>query len=232
MTEANDQPPSGPPRGRFTIVYLIHEAFRRDLARLAGALRAPRTDPPRARALRAHWEFVDEQLHHHHSVEDDSLWPLVRPKLPGRDEALAVLDAMEAEHQKLLPGGRAVSAEFESFAVRPDQAAGTALAGHLDELATQLGAHLDSEELRCFPVVDEALTPEEFETFGKATAKAVGMRGSARFFPWIFDSADPVERAAVLSMPPPPVRLLCRYVWEPRYQRQAATLWGNSGDRS
>jgi hemerythrin-like domain-containing protein len=232
MTEANDQPPAGPPRGRFTIVYLIHEAFRRDLARLAGAVRAPRTGPPRARAFQAHWEFVDEQLHHHHAVEDDSLWPLVRPKLQGRDEALAVLDEMEADHRKLLPEGRAVSDEFESFAAQPDQAAGTALADHLDELATLLGAHLDSEESRCFPVIDEALTPEEFEAFGKATAKAVGMRGSARFFPWIFDSSDPVERTAVLSMPPPPVRLLCRYVWEPRYQRQVATLWADSGDRS
>jgi len=51
------------------------------------------------------------------------------------------------------------------------------------------------------------------------------MRGSAKFFPWIFDGADPVERSAVLTMPPPPVRVLCQYVWEPRYQRKVATLW-------
>jgi hypothetical protein len=36
------------------------------------------------------------------------------------------------------------------------------------------------------------------------------------------DAADgtavgPVERNAVLSMPPPPVRVRCRYIWEPRY---------------
>lgn len=230
MTEANEQPHAEPPRGRFTIVYLIHEAFRRDLARLSGAVRAPRTDPPRARALRARWEFVDDQLHHHHAVEDDSLWPLVRPKLQGRSEPLAVLDEMEADHRELLPVGRAVSDEFESFAARPDDAAGAALADHLDALAALLGKHLDSEESRCFPVIDEALTPEEFDSFAKATAKAVGMRGSARFFPWIFDSSDEVERAAVLSMPPPPVRLLCRYVWEPRYERQVATVWANGGD--
>ena len=51
------------------------------------------------------------------------------------------------------------------------------------------------------------------------------MRGSARFFPWIFDGADAVERDAVLQMPPAPVRILCRYVWEPRYERQVASLW-------
>ena len=90
-----------------------------------------------------------------------------------------------------------------------------------------MSAHLDDEETNCFPVVDEALSAEEFNAFGKATAKAVGMRGSARFFPWIFDGADPVERKAVLSMPPAPVRLLSTYAWEPRYKRQAAVLWAS-----
>ncbi len=63
------------------------------------------------------------------------------------------------------------------------------------------------------------------DSFGKATAKAVGMRGSAQFFPWIFEGAVPVERTAVLSLPPPPVRVLCRYIWEPRYHRRTARLW-------
>ena len=71
------------------------------------------------------------------------------------------------------------------------------------------------------------MSDEEFQAFGKATAKAVGMRGSARFFPWIFDGADPAERTAVLSMPPPPVRILCQYIWEPRYDRRTATLWAS-----
>jgi hypothetical protein len=77
------------------------------------------------------------------------------------------------------------------------------------------------------PLVDEALSPEEFNAFGNAAARAVGMRGSARFFPWIFDGANPVERQAVLSMPPSPVRVLSAYVWEPRYQRQSAALWAS-----
>ena len=35
--------------------------------------------------------------------------------------------------------------------------------------------------------------------------------------------------AAPCSMiPPPPVRVLCQYVWEPRYQRKVVTMWGAS----
>jgi hypothetical protein len=31
----------------------------------------------------------------------------------------------------------------------------------------------------------------------------------------------------VLSMPPPPVRILCQYVWEPRYSRTVGSIWAN-----
>jgi hemerythrin-like domain-containing protein len=223
--EQSEASGEGAPRGRFTIVYLIHEAFRRDIRRLNSAVRKTAMDPARASRLRSHWEFIDEQLHHHHTVEDDSLWPLVRPKLAGRTESLAVLDEMEADHLALLPHSRAVDEAMVTFASGPTATHGTELADRLDAFGDRLATHLDSEEVRCFPVIDEALSIDEFESFGKATAKAVGMRGSARFFPWIFDSADPIERQAVLQMPPPPVRLLCKYAWEPRYERQVATLW-------
>jgi Hemerythrin HHE cation binding domain len=192
---------------------------------LSSAVKAPGLDPERARQLGAHWAFVNEQLHHHHEVEDASLWPLVRPKLSGRDDELGVLTQMEAQHLVLLPLCGAISEGFAAMARQPSGDAGGDLAGLIDELGSQLGTHLDDEEQRCFPVIDQALTIEEFESFGKATAKAIGMRGSAKFFPWIFDDANPVECKAVLSMPPPPVRVLCRYMWEPRYERTVAKLW-------
>jgi hemerythrin-like domain-containing protein len=217
--------PAGPPRGRFTIVYLIHEAFRRDLTRLSASLRSSAPTPDRVRQLNDHWEFVNEQLHHHHQVEDASLWPLVRPKLAAREDELAVLTQMEEQHAILAPKCAAIDEGFRALAGRPDQQTSNDVADGLDSMGSALAAHLTDEETRCFPVIEEAMSEEEFASFGKATAKAVGMRGSARFFPWIFDGADPVERKAVLNMPPPPVRVLCQYVWEPRYKRQVAPLW-------
>jgi len=216
-----------PPRGRFTIVYMIHEAFRRDLARLSGALRAPALDKARTRRLADHWEFVNDQLHHHHRVEDESLWPVVRPKLAGQGEQLEVLHDMETQHLSLAPQDDAVTKGFSVLAAKPGDRAALDLADQVDVLGLDLATHLDDEEARCFPVIDQAMTEEEFQSFGKATAKAVGMRGSAKFFPWIFDGANPLERKAVLSMPPPPVRVLCTYVWEPRYRRQTAALWAS-----
>lgn len=218
-------PKAPPPRGRFTIVYLIHEAFRRDLARLRDAARATEPGTPTSRRLKAHWVFVNDQLHHHHEVEDASLWPLVRPKLAGQGDDLAVLDKMETQHAALEPECAAITESLESWCEGGTSEDTTNLIEHLDALSSLLSRHLDDEEALAFPVIDRAMGEAEFEAFGKATAKSVGIRGSAQFFPWIFDGAQPVERDAVLSLPPPPVRVLCGLFWEPRYQRRSALLW-------
>ena len=140
----DQQTPEG--RGRFTIVYLIHDAFRRDLRRLRGAVRAPGVAQARAQELRSHWEFVKDQLHHHHQVEDDSLWPLVRPKLAGDADQLAVLQSMEDQHQAQLPRNAVIDQAFASFAHKPDDAAGSELSDQIDQLGVELGAHLEDEE--------------------------------------------------------------------------------------
>ena len=211
MPDASSDPAGdGPPRGRFTIVYLIHEAFRRDLGRLSAALRAPRLNGGRGwPGSAASGDFVHEQLHHHHQVEDDSLWPLVRPKLAGHDAELAVLDQMEAQHRALLPEGEAIGVSLGALAASPTVASAGALADRLDRFGRELGAHLDDEETHCFPVIDEAMSEDEFSRFGKATAKAVGMRGSAKFFPWIFDGGRPPgTRRRALHAPAPRARPL------------------------
>jgi iron-sulfur cluster repair protein YtfE (RIC family) len=79
-----------------SMMFFLHTAFRRDLDRLATAVEAL-PDGARARGedLARRWEFVGEALHHHHTGEDEHLWPLARSKAP---DSAAVLDEMQAEH--------------------------------------------------------------------------------------------------------------------------------------
>ena len=67
-----------------------------------------------------------------------------------------------------------------------------------DTVSAELGvtAYADYRELLGRVDAVSIVTPTPYHF---AVAKAVGMRGSARFFPWIFDGADPVEREAVLG---------------------------------
>ena len=84
------------------MMYVIHFAFRRDLAMfVAAAPVRPCTDRDAWRALADRWTLFSVVLHHHHSGEDAGLWPL----LQGRADAdeRAVLDDMEAEHALIDP---------------------------------------------------------------------------------------------------------------------------------
>jgi Hemerythrin HHE cation binding domain len=56
----------------FTLMYVTHAALRRDLGRLTTAAAAGRARVPTVRAGR---ENLKAQLHIHHAVEDDDLWP-------------------------------------------------------------------------------------------------------------------------------------------------------------
>jgi hypothetical protein len=84
----------------FTFMYAAHDAFNRDLRRLAAAAGSDRTADP---AVRIGWATFKNQLHIHHTAEDKWLWPALRDKVTRPDE-VSVLDAMEAEHLRSSPG--------------------------------------------------------------------------------------------------------------------------------
>jgi hypothetical protein len=62
-----------------TVMVAAHDAFRRDLGKLATAASQARTwSPDRQAAVRAGWEIFQRQLHVHHRGEDAVVWPLGR----------------------------------------------------------------------------------------------------------------------------------------------------------
>jgi hypothetical protein len=84
----------------FTMMHATHDAFRRDLARLAAASAAGTAHAP---GVRAGWENFNAQLLLHHSVEDTDLWPRVRRAAAGRPAGHALLEEMAAEHAQIDP---------------------------------------------------------------------------------------------------------------------------------
>ena len=72
----------------FTMMYVTHDAFRRDLGRLTTVSAAGTADAP---GVRAGWENFKAQLLLHHSVEDTHLWPRVRRAAASRPDGLALV---------------------------------------------------------------------------------------------------------------------------------------------
>jgi hypothetical protein len=199
----------------FTFMYAAHDAFSRDLRRLAAAAGSGRTADP---AVRTGWATFRNQLHVHHTAEDKWLWPALRDKLTRADE-VGVLDAMEAEHLRLDPLLSRVEASLAT----------TGLAGlteNVSALARALTAHMEHEEDHALPLVEAYLGPEGWAAFGKAAGKSEGLRGAAELFPWMLDGAPADTTRRLLGMLPPPARLLYRALWRPGYAR--TPRWGSA----
>ena len=192
----------------FTFMYAAHDAFHRDLRRLAAAVDAGQTAEP---AVRAGWATFKNQLHVHHTAEDDLLWPALRAKVT-RPGDVAVLDAMQAEHARIDPLLSGVDACLAA-------ADGAGLAESTGALAGVLAAHMEHEEDQALPLVEAHLGPGGWAAFRKAAGKSQGLRGGAELFPWMLDGAPAGTSKRVLGMLPPPARLLYRAVWRPGYAR-------------
>ena len=104
---------------------IVHTALRRDLARTQVALAELAAEPDDARreAVAAHLQWMMTWLHHHHEGEDQGLYPYVRARNAA---AGALLDEMDADHQRILPAmaevERAATAYAASAGARSDAA--------------------------------------------------------------------------------------------------------------
>src|SRR5438270_231560 len=76
--------------------------------------------------------------------------------------------------------------------------------------------HLAHEEVDGLPVIDSAITHEQWQAFGADGARRLGADG-ARFMPWVLDGADQDVTATVLGALPPPVRQAYLTQWQPAY---------------
>jgi Hemerythrin HHE cation binding domain len=194
-----------------TIMIAAHDAFRRDLTRLARTANAANlSDPARRRSVAAGWDLFKRELHMHHTAEDEIIWPALRPRLAHSTDALSVLDAMEAEHQRIDPLLAAVDGQF---------AGGDRLADVIDALTSALTGHLAHEERDGLPLIGVALTAAEWRGAGRKIASKNGMAAGGEMFAWILDGADRDHAAATLSQLPPPLRLLYRARWKPRFEQ-------------
>ena len=183
----------------FTMMYAAHDAFTRHLERLI--------ETAGKRPL-ARWELFEHQLHLHHTAEDSALWPPLRMVVTDPDE-VAVLDAMDLEHAAIDP---LVERLDEAFADGDP----TALLG---ELLAGLGAHMAHEESAALPLVEKHLGQAGWDAFGDRIRRTQGLRAGAVYFPWLLEGAPDSMTRRVLGVLPPPVRLVLRLVWVPRYRR-------------
>lgn len=160
--------PDGP--ADMTMMYVMHHAFRRDLARFAAAVvGTPLEDRTTWRALAARWDRFFTILHHHHSLEDRYIWPFLMQRADAGERA--TLAAMEEEHEHIDPLLTSVAEGFAALAGdRLPAGAEDVRAGLQVRVAAtrdMLGRHLEHEETEAIVILQRHSSTEDWHRIEK-----------------------------------------------------------------
>ncbi|WP_067179953.1 hemerythrin domain-containing protein [Microtetraspora niveoalba] len=176
---------------------ITHRAMRGDTRRLAELTREiaegrQRCDARRAAAIRDYVVRLCDGIHHHHSVEDASLWPLL-VRSAGAEVDLG--DLIE-DHSALDP----ILDEIRAVAGEPARAAAP-----LARLADLLDEHIEEEERMIFPIIERHVSVADWNAVEEEARKG----GSIRFeLPRIEQYALPSELAELRRMAGPVLVML------------------------
>jgi hemerythrin-like domain-containing protein len=188
---------------------LVHRVFRREFRLLPSIVRAvPAGDTARAEIVGQHLEHLAGALHHHHTAEDEMLWPLLLDRATPHTE---LVDRMEAQHARLhepLERIAELNPRWRSTAGPLDR---DELADVIAQASTALDEHLTDEEQEILPIVATHVTQAEWDALNER-GRSVIPKGKLAlvFLGSIFEEASPAERARFLAGLPAPARLIWR----------------------
>jgi len=216
-----------------TGMYVMHHAFRRDLAAFASSVGAtPLGDLDTWRALTARWARFAATLHHHHTAEDELYWPVLMSAVEARgtDPERAEVRAMSEEHADIDPLVTAVGEAFGALVAHPGEERRNALDIRLAGLREVLGEHLRHEETVVLPLVQRVMTQEEFEGVEAAIGRSYPTRDVPFIVGWVLEGLPDDGKAAMFAFAGAPYKALYALVRR-RFQRaeSRAFRYGDGG---
>ncbi|WP_035859522.1 hemerythrin domain-containing protein [Cryptosporangium arvum] len=208
---------------------LAHRVMLKDAARLvalAADLAAGRTayDRKRAQAVAAYVVDFADSVHHHHTAEDEILWPVIAASAGPHIDLTALTD----DHSVLDPRLDQLRSAATRFAAAPGEDTATVLAVGLAELRDLLNEHIADEEVSVFPVIEEYVSVGNWQEVESRIRK----RASLTFeIPRVVAATTPAEYATLRAEAPLPVRLMIALL-VPRFRRRERVVFGSETQRS
>ncbi|WP_395307462.1 hemerythrin domain-containing protein [Mycobacterium sp. AMU20-3851] len=189
-------------------ITLTHRAMVTDTSRLADlttavAQRRLPCPPRRARAIARYVTLMCESIHHHHTMEDDVLWPVIEAAAGD----FVDLSELTEDHAALDPRLDRLRAAAAAFGRSGDPEMARPLAAGLADLHRLLNAHIADEERELFPVIRRYVSIQDWQ----AVEKAAQRTGRLSFDgPRILAVATDPERATLAAAVPAPLMMLLR----------------------
>jgi hemerythrin-like domain-containing protein len=203
----------------------VHSFFRREF-RLAGGVvrRVEAGDGKRAQVVADHVDLLTRTLHHHHTHEDELIWPKLLQRVP--EELAPIVRLMEAQHGRV----DALIAEIDEIRPRwavtggaPDR---DRLADLLDQLYVHLSEHLDAEEERVLPIIARNITEEEWHEVGERARMSNRKDQMSLVLGMLQYDGDPEAIAMMLAAAPAPVRYIVPKLSRRAFRKHALLIHG------
>lgn len=214
----------GTPRARpdTTDMVLVHRAFRREFGLAPWLVRSARADDTaRVEQVAKHVSEFAEALQHHHSGEDDLLWPrLLQRAQPDTD----LVVRMQVQHEAVAGLLAGVQNLLATWRTTRNPATGRMLAERLEQLSTVLDEHLAEEEKRVLPLVEEHLSVTEWEQVGERGFADTPKNRLLFFLGAALEEATAAEQADFLPHVPLPGRIAYRLIGRRQYRRHVAAM--------
>lgn len=194
-----------------TMMYVMHHAFRRDLTRFTEAVGAtPVSDRATWTALAARWRRFTDILHHHHSVEDDLIWPYLLER--AVDAERSTLQAMEDEHEGFDPLLTAVAEGFGALAGDRQPEGGedlrAALAVRVAATRDTLARHLEHEETEAIAILQRRTDVASWSAIEKVADKRAKPAPLTFMVGWCAEGIPATQRDEIFATVGPGFKIL------------------------
>lgn len=204
-----------------TDMVLVHRVFRRELRMLPILVEAAGDEREQVERVSAHAREVLDTLHHHHTGEDEVLWPRLRARA---ELDAGLIERMERQHEAIGSLLADVDRLLPAWASSPDGPNTSALVAVLTTVSAALDEHLAEEEQQILPLVARHITPDEWAQLGERGMASLPRDRIMVLLGYILEEADEAERRMFMTHVPLPGRIAYKLVGQRKYQREASAL--------
>ena len=210
-----------------SVMPTLHTFFRREVRLAGGVIRGvAEGDRARAAVVCDHLEFVTRALHHHHSTEDDLMWPRLLDRVP--EELAPIVHLMESQHEQVDALIQEIRSVLPTFRATADAQSRDRLADLFDTLHGHLIEHLDAEEDRLLPIAARTLTQAEWDEMGEAGRKGTPRKEMALTLGMYQYEGDPEAIAGMLAEAPAPVRWVVPKLSKRAFRKHSLRVHGTA----
>ena len=208
-----------------SVMPTLHTFHRREFRLAGGVVSGVATgDLRRAKVVADHVELLTRHLHHHHTIEDELMWPKLLERVP--EELAPIVHLMESQHERVDGLIQQIDALLPAFRETAAADVRERLADLLDTLHVHLVEHLDAEEERLLPIAARTMTQQEWDAMGEAGRSGLPRREMALTFGMYQYEGDPQVIAKMLAEAPPPIRWIVPRLSKRAFAKYAVRVHG------